>query len=173
VVIALNKVDRIRPGRIAAQIERAAELGDFHALHPVSAKTGDGVGALREDLIALLPEGLPYFPPGELTDLPLERRIAELVREKALELTREELPHAITVEIEEMIESRVTATLLVETRSQKQIVIGKGGRTVKEIGMRARPEIELLLGRSIFLELRVKVREKWRRDERLLARLGM
>jgi GTPase len=173
VVIALNKVDRIRPGRIAAQIERAAELGDFHALHPVSAKTGDGVGALREDLVALLPEGPPYFPPGELTDLPLERRIAELVREKALELTREELPHAITVEIEEMIESRVTATLLVETRSQKQIVIGKGGRTVKEIGMRARPEIELLLGRSIFLELRVKVREKWRRDERLLARLGM
>jgi GTPase len=173
VVIALNKVDRIRPGRIAAQIERAAELGDFHALHPVSAKTGDGVGALREDLVALLPEGPPYFPPGELTDLPLERRIAELVREKALELTREELPHAITVEIEEMIESRVTATLLVETRSQKQIVIGKGGRTVKEIGMRARPEIELLLGRSIFLELRVKVRENWRRDERLLARLGM
>jgi GTP-binding protein Era len=173
VVIALNKVDRIRPGRIAEQIERAAELGDFHALHPVSAKTGDGVGALREDLVALLPEGPPYFPPGELTDLPLERRIAELVREKALELTREELPHAITVEIEEMIESRVTATLLVETRSQKQIVIGKGGRTVKEIGMRARPEIELLLGRSIFLELRVKVREKWRRDERLLARLGM
>jgi GTP-binding protein Era len=173
VVIALNKVDRIRPGRIAAQIERAAELGDFHALHPVSAKTGDGVGALREDLVTLLPEGPPYFPPGELTDLPLERRIAELVREKALELTREELPHAITVEIEEMVESRVAATLLVETRSQKQIVIGKGGRTVKEIGMRARPEIELLLGRSIFLELRVKVREKWRRDERLLARLGM
>jgi GTPase len=173
VVIALNKVDRIRPGRIAEQIERAAELGDFHALHPVSAKTGDGVGALREDLVALLPEGPPYFPPGELTDLPLERRIAELVREKALELTREELPHAITVEIEEMIKGRVTATLLVETRSQKQIVIGKGGRTVKEIGMRARPEIELLLGRSIFLELRVKVREKWRRDERLLARLGM
>ena len=95
------------------------------------------------------------------------------MREKALELTREEVPHAITVEVEEIADRRVTAALLVETRSQKQIVVGKGGRMVKEIGSRARPEIELLLGRPIFLELRVKVKEKWRRDEQLLSRLGI
>ena len=173
VVIALNKVDRLLPAEIAAQIEKAAELGDFRALHPISAKTGDGTGALRQELVELLPEGPPYFLTGELTDLPVELRIAELVREKALELTREEVPHAITVEVEEIADRRVTAALLVETRSQKQIVVGKGGRMVKEIGSRARPEIELLLGRPIFLELRVKVKEKWRRDEQLLSRLGI
>jgi GTP-binding protein Era len=95
------------------------------------------------------------------------------VREKALELTREELPHAITVEIEELGEKAVRANVLVETDSQKQIVVGKGGAMIKQIGMRARPEIELLLGRQTFLELRVKVRPRWRRDETLLERLGI
>jgi GTP-binding protein Era len=172
-VIALNKVDRLRPAEIAAQIEAAAELVDFRALHPVSALTGDGIAALKDDLFALLPEGPAYFPAGELTDAPLELRIAELVREQALALTREEVPHAITVELDELTERRATANVLVETESQKQIVVGKGGRMIKEIGMRARPEIELLLGRPIFLELRVKVRPRWRRDERLLERLGI
>jgi GTP-binding protein Era len=102
VVIALNKVDRATPARIAEQIERAASLGDFHALHPVSARTGDGVDALRADLVALLPEGPLYFPLDELTDASPELMIAELVREKALELTREEVPHAITVEVGEL-----------------------------------------------------------------------
>src|SRR5262249_46686997 len=97
VVIALNKVDRLKPGHIASQMAAAARLGDFHALHPVSARTGDGVDALRADLIELLPEGPAYFPPDQRTDLPLEAQIAELVREKALELTREEVPHAISV----------------------------------------------------------------------------
>ena len=173
VVIALNKVDRLGPAEIAEQIERAAALGDFRALHPISARTGDGVGALRQELVGLLPEGPLYFPSGELTDLPLELRLAELVREKALELTREEVPHAITVEVEEIAGRRVTAAVLVETQSQKQIVVGKGGRIVKEIGVRARPEIELLLGGPVFLDLHVKVKEKWRRDEQLLERLGM
>ena len=173
VVIAVNKVDRLRPAEIARQIERAAVLGDFQALHPISATTGDGVGALREDLVALLPEGPLYFPAGELTDLPLELRIAELVREQALALTREEVPHAITVEVEELADRRVSASVLVETESQKQIVVGKGGRMIREIGTLARPEIELLLGRSVYLELRVKVKPKWRRDEQLLERLGM
>ena len=173
VVIALNKVDRLKPAHVASQMQTAAELGDFLALHPVSAKTGDGVGALREELVELLPEGPLYFPPEQRTDLSLEAQIAELVREKALQLTREELPHAITVETEEIEDRVVRANVLVETESQKQIVVGKGGSVIKKIGMRARPEVDLLLGRKIFLELQVKVRPRWRRDERLLERLGI
>jgi GTP-binding protein Era len=173
VMIALNKVDRLKPAHIATQMATAARLGDFHALHPVSAKTGDGVGALREELVELLPEGPLYFPLEQRTDLSVEAQVAELVREKALELTREEVPHAITVETDEMQDKVVRASVLVETESQKQIVVGKGGSVIRQIGVRARPEIELLLGRRIFLELHVKVRPKWRRDERLLERLGI
>jgi len=173
VVIALNKVDRLRAGQIAEQMQRAAELGDFHALHPVSAKTTDGVAELRRELVDLLPDGPAYFERELRTDLPLEAQVAELVREKALHLTREELPHAITVEVEELGEDVVRATLYVETESQKQIVVGRGGSIVREIGTRARPEIEALLGRHVFLDLRVKVKAKWRRDEALLERLGI
>jgi GTPase len=173
VVIALNKVDRLKPAHIASQMETAARLGDFHALHPVSAKTGDGVGELREELVSLLPEGPAYFPDGERTDLPLELQVAELVREKALQLTREEVPHAVSVEVEELGDDVVRANVFVETESQKQIIVGRGGSMVKEIGVRARPEIELLLGRHVFLELHVKVRPRWRRDEAMLERLGI
>jgi GTPase len=173
VVIALNKVDRLKPGHIATQMDTASKLGDFHALHPVSAKTGDGVNALRDDLVALLPEGPAYFPREQRTDLPVEVQVAELVREQALRLTKEEIPHAITVEVEEIGERVVRADVLVETESQKQIVIGKGGSIVREIGRGARPEIELLLGHPVFLELRVKVKPRWRRDEALLERLGL
>src|SRR5437588_7562284 len=123
VVIALNKVDRLKPGHIAEQMARAAKLGDFHALHPVSAVTGDGVGELREELVSLLPEGPLYFPEGERTDLPLELQVAELVREKALQLTREEVPHAVSVEVEELTDEVVRANVFVETESQKQIVV--------------------------------------------------
>jgi GTP-binding protein Era len=173
VVIALNKVDRLKPERIAPQIARAGSLGDFEELHPVSAKTGDGVGALVETLVGLLPEGPLYFPAGEVTDFPLELRVAELVREQALALTRDEVPHAISVEVEEIEEGRVAAALYVESDSQKAIVVGRGGSVIREIGTRARPEIERLLGGKIFLELRVKVRPRWRRDETLLERLGI
>ena len=173
VVIVLNKVDRMKPGEIAAQIEVASALGDFHALHPVSARTGSGVAALREDLVGLLSEGPAYFPTDQRSDLPLEVQLAEIVREKALELTREEVPHAISVEIEELGEKVVRAIVYVETESQKGIVVGKGGRMVREIGSRARPELELALGRRIYLELQVKVKERWRSDERMLERLGL
>jgi GTP-binding protein Era len=173
VVIALNKVDRLKPGHIAQQMQAAAALGDFHALHPVSAKTGDGVRELREELVELLPEGPLLYPREQRTDLPLELQIAELIREKALWLTREEIPHAISVEVEELGEKVVRADILVETESQKQIVVGKRGAVVREVGTRARPEIDLLLGRPIFLELRVKVRPRWRRDESMLERLGI
>jgi GTP-binding protein Era len=173
VVIALNKVDRLKPGHIASQMQAAARLGGFHALHPVSAKTGDGIAALREELVSLLPEGPLYFPEGERTDLPPELQVAELVREKALQLTRAEVPHAVSVEVEELTEAVVRANLFVETESQKQILVGRGGSMVKEIGVRARPEIEALLGRHVFLELQIKVRPRWRRDEAMLERLGI
>ena len=173
VVIALNKVDRLKPGHIAEQMQNAARLGNFHSLHPVSALTGDGVAELREDLVALLPEGPAYYPTTRRTDLAPELQVAELIREKALQLTREEVPHAITVEVEELDEKVVRATIFVETESQKQIVIGKGGSVVKQIGTRARPEIEHLLTRPVFLELNVKARPRWRRDEAMLERLGI
>ena len=173
VVIALNKVDRLKPGHIATQMATAAQLGDFHALHPVSAKTGEGVAELRDELVGLLPEGPRYFADDERTDLPLEIQVAELIREKALQLTREEVPHAITVEVEELSEKVVRAAILVETDSQKQIVVGKGGSVVREIGTKARPEIEAILGHKVFLDLQVKVRPRWRRDEAVLERLGL
>jgi GTP-binding protein Era len=173
VVIALNKVDRLKPGHVATQIATAARLGDFHALHPVSAKTGDGVSALRDELVELLPEGPLYFPEEQRTDLSLDHQVAELIREKALGLTRDEVPHAITVEVQGIDEKSIRADVLVETESQKQILIGRGGSMVREIGTRARPEIEALLGRHVFLELRVKVKPRWRRDESLLERLGI
>ena len=173
VVIALNKVDRLKPGHIATQMKTAAQLGDFHALHPVSAKTGDGVPDLRDDLVALLPQGPRYFPLEQRSDLPIEAQIAELVREQALRLTRDEVPHAITVEVDEIAEKVVRAEILVETESQKQIVVGSGGAMIKEIGTGARPEVEHLLGRRVFLELHVKVKPRWRRDESLLERLGI
>jgi GTPase len=173
VVIALNKVDRVKPAEIAAQIEAAAALGDFHALHPVSARTGSGVPELREELVGLLSEGPAYFPVDQQSDLPVEVQAAEIVREKALALTREEVPHAISVEVEELGEKVVRAVVYVETESQKGIVVGKGGRVVREIGVRARPELEALLGRRIFLELQVKVKTRWRSDERMLEQLGL
>ncbi len=173
VVIALNKVDRLKPGHIATQMATAAQLGGFHALHPVSAKTGDGIGALREELVELLPEGPAYFPPEQRTNLPLELQLAELVREQALHLTKEEVPHAITVEVEELGEKVVRASLFVETDSQKQILVGRGGSMVKQIGTRARPELERVLGRPVYLDLQVKVKPRWRRDEGLLERLGI
>ena len=173
VVIGLNKVDRLKPGHVATQMDTASKLGDFHALHPVSAKTGDGIAELREELVELLPEGPAYFPPEQRSDLSQEDEVGELIREKALALTREEVPHAISVEVEEVDEKVVRASIYVETDSQKQIVVGKGGSVVKEIGVRARPEIEHLVGHPVFLELKVKVKPKWRRDEGLLERLGI
>jgi GTP-binding protein Era len=175
VVIALNKVDRVDPGRIAEQITEAAAFGDFHALHPISALRSDGLDPLLRDLAGLLTEGPAYFDEETRTDLPLEARLAEIVREKALALTREEVPHAISVEIDELDleRGRVRALVWVETESQKGILIGKGGSMIRDIGTRARQEIEALLGRKVFLDLGVKVRPSWRRDVGALERLGI
>ena len=173
VIIALNKIDNLKKGHVLSQMQAASKLGDFHALHPVSALTKDGVAELRDDLVFLLPEGPAYFPDGQRTDLSLEERVAEVIREKALRLTREEVPHAILVDVEEIDERRVIAILYVETESQKGILVGKRGVMVREIGTRARPEVEALVGHAVFLDLKVKVRPKWRRDPRMLERLGL
>jgi GTPase len=173
VIVVVNKVDRLKHGHIATQMKAAATLGDFHALHPVSAKTNDGIEELRDDIISLLPEGPMYYPPETTTDLPLEVRIAELVREQALRLTKEEVPHAITAEVVELDEKLVHVRLYTETESQKQILIGKGGSMVREIGRGARPHVERLLGHEVYLQLQVKAAPKWRRNETMLERLGI
>ena len=173
VLIAVNKVDRLTPGHVLSQMKVASELGEFHAVHPVSAKTRDGVDELRDDLVHVLPEGPAYFPRGETTDLALEERVAEVIREKALRLTRDEVPHAVLVEVEEIGERVLRARLYVETESQKGILVGKRGAMVREIGTRARPEVEALVGHPVFVELVVRVRPRWRRDPRTLERLGL
>ena len=173
VIIVVNKVDRLKAGHIASQMKQAATLGNFHALHPVSAKTNDGIDELRSDLISLLPEGPMYYPAETDTDMPLEARIAELVREQALHLTKEEVPHAITAEVVEIEDKHVHVRLYTETESQKQILIGKGGTMVREIGRGARPHVEKLLGHPVYLQLQVKASPKWRRNQTMLERLGL
>ena len=151
----------------------AASLGDFHALHPVSAKTKDGIDELRSDLVYLLPEAPAYFAATRPPTRPRRSGSGEVVREKALHLTRDEVPHALTVVVEEMDERAIRALVLVETESQKGILVGKRGAMIREIGTRARPEVEAIVGHPVFLELVVKVRPKWRRDPAQLERLGL
>jgi GTP-binding protein Era len=173
VVIVVNKIDRLKPGHVVTQMQAAAALGPFHALHPVSALSNDGIEELRSDLISLLPEGPMYYPVGTDTDMPLEARIAELVREQALHRVKEELPHAITAEVVEMDEKLVHVRLYTETESQKQILIGKGGSVVRDIGRAARPFVEQLVGHQVYLQIQVKASPKWRRNQTMLERLGL
>jgi len=177
-VIGLNKVDLLDKSRTLAALAGAAELGVEGEVFPVSAKTGDGVPELVEHLVSLLPEGPLLYPPEEKSDLPEAVRLAELVREQALKRTRDEVPHAVEVEIDELEERDdgslvVHARLWAETESQKGILIGAGGRMVKAIGSSARGEMEQMTGRQVHLDLSVRVRKGWRRDEGLLDRLGI
>jgi GTPase len=177
-VTALNKVDRLDKPRTVAALTEAAALDVPGDIYPISARTGAGVGPLVEGLAALLPEGPFLYPPEDKSDLSEEVRLAELVREQVLLRTREELPHAVEVEIDELEERDdgllvVRARVWAETESQKGILVGAGGRMVKAIGMAARREIEAMLGRRVHLDLRVRVRKGWRRDEGLLDRLGI
>jgi GTP-binding protein Era len=161
---------------VVAQLEAASRLTEFDHVFPVSAKKGAGLVELMAVLAEGMPEGPPHFPPEEATDTPLGLRLADLVREKALGLTREELPHSIAVEVEEIERDeelvRVTAVLLVERESQKGIVIGRGGAVLKRVGTEARKEMEALLGSKVYLDLRVKVQKEWQRDPKALGRLG-
>jgi GTPase len=177
-VIALNKVDRLDRGRTLAALAEAADLGLKSEIFPISALTGEGVPELVEHVVTLLPEGPFLYPPEEKSDLPERVRLAELVREQVLLRTREELPHAVEVEIDELEQREdgllvVRARVWAETESQKGILVGAGGRMVKAVGVAARREIERATGRRVHLDLTVRVRKGWRRDEGLLDRLGI
>jgi GTP-binding protein Era len=178
VVIAVNKLDRCDRARAAQTLEAAAALGVADEIYPVSARTGEGVRELRKHLIALLPDGPFYFARDERSDQPESVVLAELVREQVLSRTREEVPHSVEVEVEAIDRSRpelvtIGALILVETESQKGILIGAGGRMVKSIGTAARRAIERELGERVHLDLSIRVRRHWRADERVLDRLGI
>jgi GTP-binding protein Era len=176
---AVNKIDLLRHHAVVPQLAAAAELATFDHVVPISAKTGLGLEELRDVLAKGLPEGDPLYPLDQTVDQPLEVRIAEVIREKALAALRDELPHSIAVVVEEIERHaegglvRVSAQIFVERESQKGIVVGKGGRTLKEVGIKARPELEALLGGRVFLDLRVKVQKEWQRDPEALVRLGL
>jgi GTPase len=178
VTCAVNKCDRLNPGKTAAALAAAAELDGVGEVFPVSARTGAGLDALVDHLISLLPEGPLLYPPDERSDLPSEIHLAELIREQVLRRTRDEVPHAVEVVVD-AIEPRddrlvdVRAQVWVESDSQKGILVGKGGRMVREVGTAARKVLERELGARVFLDLQVKVRRRWRRDESLLDRIGI
>lgn len=178
VITVVNKVDGLPPERIAQAIDAAAALGPFVELHPVSAKTGEGVDALVADLVRLAPPGPALFPPEARSSDPVRLRIAELIREQALRRLRDEVPHALTVVVEEYEPgtrkraARVEAAIYVESSSQQGIVVGAGGSMIKAIGSAARPAIERVLGERVMLDLRVRTQRGWRDDPALLDRLG-
>ncbi len=177
VVVAVNKTDRLDRARTVAALQAAADLGLEADVFPVSARTGQGVGPLVAHLVSVLPEGPFLFPAQEFSDQPEEVWLAELVREQVLSRTRQEVPHAVEVQVEEIAELdgliTVRALLWVETESQKGIVIGHRGRMIKEIGTAARRELERELALRVHLELSVRVRRSWRADDALLDRLGI
>jgi GTP-binding protein Era len=178
VICAVNKIDRLSPGETTVVLAAAGELDVVDEVFPISAKRGTGVGALTERLAELVPEGPLLYPPEDRTDQASDVHLAELIREQVLRRTHEELPHAVEVAVGEVMEREdgmiaITAQVWAETDSQKAILIGKGGRMVREIGTAARKELERELGSKVFLDLQVRVRERWRRDEGLLDRLGI
>ncbi|MBA2312459.1 MAG: GTPase Era, partial [Actinobacteria bacterium] len=178
VICAVNKIDVIDRGRIAAALQAASELGDFDEFVPISGRTGEGTDTLKHLIVDRLPEGPMYYPPGMRTDQPPPLFVAELVREKLLARAKDELPHSIAVVTEDYEEREdglleIRARIYVERESQKGIVIGKGGAVLKAAGQEAREEIETLFGRKVFLETRVKVEKDWQRRAYALERLGL
>jgi GTP-binding protein Era len=177
VTLAVNKVDRLDRARTAAALTAAHELAPEADVFPVSARKGTGIGALVEHLVAQLPEGPAYFPAGQASDQPEHVVLAELIREQVLARARQEVPHSVEVQLEDVEEGEslttIRALVWVETESQKGILIGAGGRMVKAIGTAARKELERRLGEKVHLELSVRVRRRWRADDALLDRLGI
>jgi len=166
-VVVVNKVDIASREQVIAMLGAAAEL-DAEAYFPVSARTGDGLGALVEHLVTRLPEGPQYFADDDVSDMPEEQYIAELVREQLLAVTRDELPYSIATRVVEWEWPRVRVDIVVERESQKGMVIGKGGSVLKEVGRRARAQMP----EGIYLELRVKVDKDWQRRPDRVERLG-
>jgi GTPase len=177
VICVVNKIDATGRAEVANALRAASGLGDFQEYVPVSARTGLGVDLLLELMVSTLPEGPEYYPPGTSTDQPPAAFVAELVREKLLERTREEVPHSIAVVTDDFEERpdgvvEIRARIVVERDSQKGIVIGKNAALLKAVGSDARHEIEALFGRRVFLDLRVKVEKDWQRRPHALDRLG-
>ena len=175
-ICLVNKIDRLRRGLVLPQLQAASALGEFDEIVPVSATSGEGVDTFLQLVIGRLPEGPPLYPDHDVTDQPLEIRLAELVREQALRLTREEVPHSVAVVVDDIERegdlTRVYASIVVERDSQKGILIGTGGETLKRIGTMARAQMEPLIGVHVYLDLRVKVLKEWQRDPKALNRLG-
>ncbi len=178
VLLVLNKIDRIGKGEILPMIESLGGAHKFEEIIPVSALKGENLDDLERTIIRYLPEGQPYYPEDHISDRDERFFVSELIREEIFKEYREEVPYSTTVEIEEFRESEserktyVRAVIYVEKDSQKGIVIGKGGSGLKSIGQRARKQIEKLIGKEIFLELFVKVKDGWRNDRKSLSQLG-
>jgi GTP-binding protein Era len=178
VLCAVNKVDRLNNAETAAVLSQVGEIGGVDEIFPISARKVYGLEPLIARLVELLPEGHFLFPPEQRSDLPSEVLLAELIREQVLKRTRDELPHAVEVQVSEVAHREdgvveVHAHVWAETESQKGILIGSGGKKIKEIGTAARTELEKELGGRVFLDLQVRVRKSWRKDEGLLDRLGI
>ena len=176
-IAVVNKMDAVKHEQLVKQLAAIEQMGSWREIVPTSAKDGRNVDKLQELLVSQLPEGPQYYPGDVFTDQPREFLIGEIVREKALELTRQEVPHSIAVQIEELVDredgvTEIHAIVFVERDSQKGIVIGKGGAMLKEIGTRARRELEWILGTKVFLRMQVKVAKDWQRDPAYVSRLG-
>jgi GTPase len=177
-IASINKTDLLRTREEALPIVQAvSELGEWDEVFQISAANGTNVEPLMESVVELLPPGPRYFPEGTVTDYPESLVLAEYVREKALNVLREEAPHAVAVEIDDVERKEnvtvVYAVIHVERATQRMIVLGKGGRTIKQIGTEARRDVERLLGTRIYLDLKVKVSQGWRSDRKFLERLGL
>ncbi|HVY97691.1 MAG TPA: GTPase Era [Solirubrobacterales bacterium] len=179
VICAVNKADRLGPNEMVPVLAAAAELDGVDEVFPISARSGEGLEALVERLGELVPEGPYLYPPEDRSDQSSELLLAELIREQVLNRTRQEIPHSVEVTVKEIAPPRadglveVRAEVWVETESQKRIVIGRGGAKIGEIGSAARRSLEAELGARVHLDLNVRVRRHWRRDEGLLDRLGI
>ncbi len=177
-ILAINKVDRLGPDELERQLEKARTLGSFMDVVAISATHGTNLDELIRSVAVLLPPGPKYYPDEEVSDQPLEVMVAELIREKVLQLTREEVPHSVGVEVESIQKRKrrklydIEGSIVVERDSQKGIIIGKSGALLKEIGSLAREDVQELLGAQVYLSLKVKVRKDWRKDERSLRQFG-
>jgi len=178
VILALNKIDLVKKKELLAIIDKWSEIYAFHAIIPVSAKHGTQVDELVKEMVAVLPEGPKYYPEESVTDMPERFIAAEMIREKVFRLTEQEIPYGVAVTVESFKERpekdliEIQATIHVERESQKPMIIGKGGKMLKRIGEQAREDIEVMVGRKIFLKLWVRVQKKWTQDAAAIRRFG-
>ncbi len=175
-ICAVNKIDRVAHHAVVPQLAAVQAIGSWDEIVPISAANHEGLEDLRSLLLERMPEGHALYPEDQVTDQPIEVQLAELIREQALAVTRQEVPHSVAVMIEEMERSEgltsIHASIVVERDSQKGILIGKAGQTLKTIGSEARERIETVLATKVYLDLHVKVMKEWQRDPRMLDRLG-